>query len=269
MPHSRPDHFFGPLNAEQQAFLLADSVLTPRGRKVGKLGAQASSRLQEMLPHLTIPQTEDRSSLLYSLAADPQSSRLILEIGFGNGEALAQRAIQHPQDRFIGVEVFSGGVAALLLRIQKAQINNIRIANQGIHEVLLYAIPLLSLDQVLIHFPDPWPKRGHHKRRLLQKPFLDLLAARMLPGSQLSLATDWPHYAEWMRQLLETHPAFYRTHDTHPFDPQPSDWLETRFQRKARAEGRDTFYLTAIRREGEIYPIAQIANIANNSANPA
>jgi tRNA (guanine-N7-)-methyltransferase len=248
------DHFFGPLNAEQKAFLLADSILIPRGRKVGKVGAQASTRLQEMLPALTIPQAEDRHALLQHLAADPQHSRLVLEVGFGNGEALAQRALRHPQDRFIGVEVFSGGVAALLLRIQQMELTNIRVATQGIHEVLLQTIPLLCLDQVLIHFPDPWPKRGHHKRRLIQKPFLDLLAARMRPQAQLSLATDWQHYAEWMRTLLVDHPAFVRSGATDRYDLQPEDWLETRFQRKARNEGRSIFHLTALRRDGTIYP---------------
>ncbi|MBF0096045.1 MAG: tRNA (guanosine(46)-N7)-methyltransferase TrmB [Magnetococcales bacterium] len=248
------DHFFGPLNAEQKAFLLADSILIPRGRKVGKLGPHATVRLQEMLPGLAIPQAEDRGALLQQLGADPRHARLVLEVGFGNGEALAQRALRHPQDRFIGVEVFSGGVAALLLRVQQMQLTNLRIATQSIHEVLLQTIPLLSLDQVLIHFPDPWPKRGHHKRRLLQKPFLDLLAARMRPQAQLSLATDWPHYAEWMRALLAEHPAFARCVGDDCYDAEPEDWLETRFQRKARNEGRPTFHLTALRRDGAIYP---------------
>ncbi|MBF0183533.1 MAG: tRNA (guanosine(46)-N7)-methyltransferase TrmB [Magnetococcales bacterium] len=254
MRQADADHFYGPLTAEQQAFLLADSLLTPRGRKTGKLGPQANVRLQNMLPTLTIPLAADRTTLLQQWGADPDRCRLVLEVGFGNGEALATRAARQPEDRFIGVEVFAGGVAALLLRIEQWQLSNIRLARQSIHEVLLQSIPLLSLDQVLIHFPDPWPKRSHHKRRLIQKPFLDLLAARLRPGGLLSLATDWPHYAEWMRSKLAAHPAFVRSSADEPCDPQPGDWIETRFQRKARAEGRAICYLTAMRRDGEIYP---------------
>ncbi len=217
--------------------------LTPRGRKKGKIGPQAQARLEQMLPELLLPRTADRAGLLTSWGADPERARLFLEIGFGNGHGLATWATRHPQDRFIGVEVFLGGVAGLLWRIQQAELTNIRISTQDVHVVLREAIPSASLDRVFIHFPDPWPKRGHHKRRLIQTEFLDLLATRLRPGGQLSLATDWPHYAQWMQEVLAGHEKFDRPERSKPFDPEPEDWVETRFQHKALEAGRSVFHL--------------------------
>lgn len=220
-----------------------DPLRVPRGRKKGKMGPQATARVQQLLPALALAGGADRATLLSQWGADPLSARLVLEIGFGNGHALATLAARHPQDRFIGVEVFLGGVASLLLRIQEEGLTNIRLSTQGIHGVLAESIPPASLDRVLIHFPDPWPKRCHHKRRLIQRAFLDLLATRMRPGGRLGLATDWPHYAHWMRDVLEAHADFHRPAQPDPFDPEPDDWVETRFQRKAQEAGRVTFHL--------------------------
>lgn len=221
--------------------------LIPRGRKKGKIGPQAMQRLTEILPTVALPNATERGELLTQWGADPDTARCILEIGFGNGHALATLAARYPQDRFIGVEVFLGGVTGLLLRIQQAGLTNIRISAQNIHAVLLDAIPVLSLDQVMIHFPDPWPKRCHHKRRLIQTEFLDRLASRMRVGAALSLATDWPHYAEWMRDLLDAHPQFDHPGRSSPFVSEPVDWVVTRFQRKAEEAGRSVFYLAYTR----------------------
>ncbi|MBF0462793.1 MAG: tRNA (guanosine(46)-N7)-methyltransferase TrmB [Magnetococcales bacterium] len=231
LPANSPDHPF----------------LAPRGRKKGKTGPQATSRLAELLPTLALPQATNRSGLLEQWGADPATARLVLEIGFGNGHTLATLAARHPQDRFIGVEVFLGGVAGLLLRIQQESLTNIRISTQDVQVVLQEAIPPASLDQVLIHFPDPWPKRSHHKRRLVQPAFLDLLATRLRPKGQLRLATDWPHYAQWMLAVLEAHTAFARPGEPGSFDPEPTDWVTTRFQCKAQEAGRAVFHLAYTR----------------------
>ena len=242
---SLPDRH-APVHVPAQTKVLhpsSDPTLIPRGRKKGKIGPQALLRLEQLLPALTLPRLADRGALLTQWGADARTARLFLEIGFGNGHALATLAARHPQDRFIGVEVFLGGVTGLLLRIQQEGLSNIRIATQGIHAVLLEQIPLASLDRVHIHFPDPWPKRSHHKRRLIQSPFLHLLASRMTPAAQLSLATDWPHYAQWMLALLEGDGHFVSLGQAGQFAPEPLDWVETRFQRKAQAAGRPVFHL--------------------------
>ncbi|MEO5339546.1 MAG: tRNA (guanosine(46)-N7)-methyltransferase TrmB [Magnetococcus sp. MYC-9] len=226
---------------------LSNPTLVPRGRKKGKTGPQAQRRLQQLLPALALPAAVDRDSLLSAWGADPQTARLWLEIGFGNGHTLATLAARHPQDRFLGVEVFLGGVAGLLLRTQQEGLSNIRISTRGVHTVLAESVPVACLDRVLIHFPDPWPKRSHHKRRLIQPEFLHLLATRMRPGSLLGLATDWSHYAQWMLAVLEQHADFEPVAKEGGFVPEPADWVETRFQRKALAAGRPVFHLACIR----------------------
>lgn len=220
----------------------------PFGRKKGKLSDQALVRLETLLPHLNLPQAADRVTLLRQLGADPDTARLFLEIGFGNGQFLATLAARYVQDCFVGVEVFLEGVSGLVGRLQQMGLTNVWIVVKNVHEVLLGAIPPESLDRVIINFPDPWPKRSHHKRRLVQPDFLDLLATRMRPGSLLNLATDWSHYASWMLKVLEAHAAFRNRGTPGHFASEPTDWVETRFQCKAQEAGRPTFHLAYLRR---------------------
>ena len=223
----------------------------PYGRKKGKLSSQAATRLKMLLPSLGLPQGLDRATLLRHLGGDPDKVRLFLEIGFGNGQFLAALAARYPQDYFIGVEVFLEGVAGLVGRLQQGGIGNVRILARNIHEVLVESIPPASLDRVIINFPDPWPKRSHHKRRIIQNDFLDLLAIRMRPGGLLNLATDWSHYAWWMLEVLEGHSAFQNSGIPCGFAAEPEDWVETRFQRKAHEAGRSIFHLAYFRSMSE------------------
>ena len=219
-------------------------LFAPFGRKRGKLGAQAALRLETALPGLALPETTNRADLLRAYGADDAGSRLVLEIGFGNGQSLAALAAQHTRDCFIGVEVFLEGIAGLVGRLQQGGLTNVRIVPKAIHEVLSNRIPKESLDRVIINFPDPWPKKRHHKRRLVQADFLDLLASYMRPNAHLNLATDWSHYAYWMLEVLEKHRAFRNNDPRGGFSPEPNDWTETRFQHKAREAGRPTFHLS-------------------------
>lgn len=124
-----------------------------------------------------------------------------LEIGFGNGEHLLERALAQPQRDFIGVEVHRPGIGHLLLAASKAGVSNLRIIAHDAVEVLREQIAPSSLDEVQLLFPDPWPKKRHHKRRIVQRDFVALVASRLVPGGRLHLATDWEPYAEQM--LLE------------------------------------------------------------------
>ena len=220
------------------------------GRKKGYLTATDTARLQRLLPQYALPPGGggERTALLTALGADPERARLWLEIGFGNGAFLAALAAQNPLDRLIGVEVFQEGIAALAGRLERQGLDNVRIVTDGVHQVLSDAIPQESLDRVVINFPDPWPKKRHHKRRLVQGPFLDLLATRMRAGALLTLATDWENYAEWMLAALEAHPLFENRAGPGAFADQPDPWLETRFQQKGRAAGRPTWHLASLRR---------------------
>jgi tRNA (guanine-N7-)-methyltransferase len=128
---------------------------------------------------------------------------VILEIGFGNGESLAQMALQAPEKDFLGIEVHRPGVGHLLLKVQELGLRNIRVYSADAVEVLRDRIPPNSLDRVQVFFPDPWHKKRHHKRRLVNAEFVSVVADRLKPGGVLHCATDWEHYAEQMLEVLE------------------------------------------------------------------
>jgi tRNA (guanine-N7-)-methyltransferase len=131
---------------------------------------------------------------------------VILEIGFGDGEATWRMALAHPEQNFLGIEVHPPGIGRLLLAIEREGLTNVRIASGDAVEWLAHRILPASLDGVRIYFPDPWPKKRHHKRRLIQSEFVDLLASRMAIGAVLHLATDWAPYAAHMLLVLNVSP---------------------------------------------------------------
>lgn len=131
-----------------------------------------------------------------------------LEIGFGAGETLITLAAANPQQDFLGVEVYRSGVGQVLGALEQRGITNVRLFCEDAVQVLAQAIPSGSLNTLLLYFPDPWPKKRHHKRRLVQPEFADLVANCLAPGGIWRLATDWANYADWMRAVLDPHPAF-------------------------------------------------------------
>ncbi len=135
-----------------------------------------------------------------------QNAPRIVEIGFGMGESTAQIAQARPNDVFLGLEVHEPGVGALLKRIGELDLHNLRLISHDAVEILERMIAPNSLDGVHIFFPDPWHKTRHHKRRLIQKEFVELLVSRLKPNGYLHLATDWQHYAEQMLLVLNHHP---------------------------------------------------------------
>jgi tRNA (guanine-N7-)-methyltransferase len=213
------------------------------GRKKGFLKPKDERHLQDNLAAMTGIEGQNREQLMASFGNSMESSQLWLEIGFGNGEFLAHLAQLHPGDRFIGIDVFLEGVSALFRRLERQESENVRVKVDNANIVLMETIPNDSLDRVVINFPDPWPKKRHHKRRLIQREFLDLLAPRMRPGALLSLATDWAEYSEWMMEHLIAHPQFENTIAGEGFAPQPQEWIETRFQTKGQKVGRPARHL--------------------------
>ncbi|GAA5239190.1 hypothetical protein BMMON2_20120 [Burkholderia mallei] len=144
----------------------------------------------------------------------------MLEIGFGMGASTAEIAALRPGDDFIGVEVHEPGVGALLKLIGEQQLSNIRIIQHDAVEVLAQMIAPDSLDGVHIFFPDPWHKARHHKRRLIQPPFVAQLAAHLKPGAYLHCATDWQNYAEQMLEVLSADPSLENTAQN--YAPRPA-----------------------------------------------
>lgn len=161
----------------------------------------------------------------------------VLEIGFGNGEALAWSSANDPARDYLGIEVHRPGVGRLLNALAAQDARNVRVWSHDAVEVLEREIPEAALDEVRIWFPDPWPKKRHHKRRLVQPAFVALLAARVRVGGLLHLATDWPEYALHMREALATQAA-WRLRDGASGEGRRPAWrIETRFERRGLALG--------------------------------
>jgi len=166
----------------------------------------------------------------------------MIEIGFGAGEALLAFASEHPEVDCLGIEVHPPGVGHLLLGAEAADLHNLRVIAHDAVEVLAQQIPPAAIDIVHIFFPDPWPKKRHHKRRLIQPEFVALLARVMAPGGTLRLATDWEPYAHHMREVLGASSAF-RARTADGFVPRPSVRPLTRFERRGQRLGHGVWDL--------------------------
>jgi tRNA (guanine-N7-)-methyltransferase len=170
----------------------------------------------------------------------------ILEIGFGMGDATAQIAAARPQDNFIGIEVHTPGVGALLQRIQERGLTNLRLLQHDAVEVLRDMIAPGSLAGVHVYFPDPWHKKKHNKRRLIQAEFVRALCSRLAPGGYLHCATDWQPYAEQMLAVLGAEPALANTAGGYAQRP---DWRPlTKFENRGIKLGHGVWDLVFTKR---------------------
>lgn len=173
---------------------------------------------------------------------------LYLEIGFGGGEHLARMATLHKDVHFIGCEPYVNGISGLLKHIETNGTKNIHIYTDDVRE-LFATMPDASIERVYILYPDPWPKVRHHKRRLLQKPLLDMLARVMKPGAELRIATDWDDYATWILEQLLPHPAFaWQASSAEDWTKPWDEYAPTRYEEKAKREGRSSSYFRFTRR---------------------
>jgi tRNA (guanine-N7-)-methyltransferase len=171
-----------------------------------------------------------------------------LEIGFGGGEHLAWQAERHRETGLIGCEVFENGIVKLLAQIERHHLDNIRIFADDAR-LLLAALPPASIARVFILFPDPWPKRRHHKRRILSREMIDRLAQIMTDEAELRVATDDADYLCWILERLGAHRAFeWLARRPSDWRERPADWPTTRYEEKARAAGRSPTFLLFRRR---------------------
>lgn len=172
----------------------------------------------------------------------------VLEIGFGMGESLLAQAQENPDTNFIGIEVFRIGVGALLASCAESGVENIRIFNADAVEVLRQCIPDHSLDRVQLFFPDPWPKKRHHKRRLVQPDFASLVAQKLKPDGIFHMATDWENYAEHMMAVLESSSEFRNLAGPNQFSPRPSTRSLTKFETRGLRLGHGVWDLLYVRK---------------------
>ena len=167
----------------------------------------------------------------------------MLEIGFGAGEALLEFATAHPEVDCIGVEVHRPGVGRLLLGAEAAALRNLRVICHDAVEVLQHQLAPASIALAHIFFPDPWPKKRHHKRRLIQPPFVELLAKAIAPGGTLRLATDWEPYAEHMREVIGASSAFVNVAADAGFVTRSAERVLTRFEQRGQRLGHGVWDL--------------------------
>lgn len=171
-------------------------------RRPGRLTPGQKRALDDLLPNYRVPPQADDLRAEFARPAP-----LVIEIGFGNGEALAWMAGREPERNFVGIEVHEPGIGRLLLRLDEKRLDNVRVSTRDAVDVLREQVPDAGVDELRIFFPDPWPKKRHHKRRLIQPAFVELAARRLVGGGLLHLATDWSPYADWMREVLAGEPA--------------------------------------------------------------
>jgi tRNA (guanine-N7-)-methyltransferase len=166
-----------------------------------------------------------------------------LEIGFGNGEHLAALAAAHPERDYFGVEVHRPGVGHLLMLAATNNLTNLRASAHDAVEVLRDQIAPRALDEVLVLFPDPWHKKRHHKRRLIQPPLVELIATRLATGGVLRLATDWEAYALQMLEVVSASPQFTNLSPTGDWMPRPEERAPTRFEKRGARLGHGVWDL--------------------------
>ncbi|MDI9331531.1 MAG: tRNA (guanosine(46)-N7)-methyltransferase TrmB [Alphaproteobacteria bacterium] len=189
-------------------------------RRTGRVTTGQAKAFGALGPLFILPHQPQPLDFDLVFGSDQVGSPRVLEIGFGMGEATAHIASVLPHTRFLCCEVHEPGVGALLKRIGEQDLHNIRIVAHDAVEVLRDMLPHASLDGIHVFFPDPWHKKRHHKRRLIQTPLVHELALRLKPGGYLHLATDWQPYAEQMRQVLGAEPLLTNTAS------QPDGWAE-------------------------------------------
>jgi tRNA (guanine-N7-)-methyltransferase len=193
----------------------------------GRLGSGQERALRELAPRFVLPYREQPLDRVATFGRD---APLLLEIGFGMGDSTAAIAAASPQCDLLGVEVHAPGVGALLRQLEARALRNVRIVQHDAVEVLQQMIAPLTLAGAMVFFPDPWPKKRHHKRRLIQPPLVALLASRLASGATLHLATDWEPYAQQMLQVLSAEPTLFNTADG--FAARPAYRPLTKFERR-------------------------------------
>jgi tRNA (guanine-N7-)-methyltransferase len=227
-----------------------DNVQTPFRRviksyvlRAGRMGPGQQRAFEQFGPRFLLPYQAGQTPDLD--AAFGRAGPLIMEIGFGMGGATAQIAQARPQDNFICCEVHEPGVGALLKLCAEQGIDNIRIFQHDAVEVLDHMLPEQSLDGVHIFFPDPWHKSRHHKRRLIQPPFVNRLARHLKPGGYVHLATDWEPYAQQMLEVLRGEPLLANTAETgaSPYVPKPAYRPLTKFENRGLKLGHGVWDL--------------------------
>ena len=210
--------------------------------RAGRMGTGQQRALADLAPRFVLPFAAQLTDFAGTFG---RRAPLVVEIGFGMGDATAQIAAARPDTDFLGVEVHPPGVGALLQRIEERSLGNVRIVQHDAVDVLEQMVAPGSLTGVHVFFPDPWHKKRHHKRRLIQPPFVALLASRLAPGGYLHCATDWQPYAEQMLEVLSAEPQLANRFDG--YAPRPDYRPLTKFENRGLKLGHGVWDLVFTR----------------------
>ena len=208
-------------------------------RREGRLTSAQARALEELWPRYGI---EYREAALDLDSIYGRHAPRTLEIGFGNGELLLWLGQNYPDRDYLGIDVHRPGVGHMLLGLERLKLTNVRVLCHDALDVLAHQIPRASLDEILLLFPDPWPKKRHHKRRFVRPESVELMAHALRAEGWLRIATDWAEYAEHIRGVLAASPSFEDVPDARA--PRPP----TRFEERGRRLGHEVRELCYIRR---------------------
>ena len=203
-------------------------------RRAGRITASQQRALDTLWPVYGIEYVEEPLDFGTVFGRE---APVVLEIGFGNGETLVEQAAASPDKDFIGIEVHEPGVGHCLLKADEAGIENLRVIMHDAIEVLARQVPTGSLGRVNLYFPDPWPKKRHHKRRIVQDTFVDLLADLLADRGTLHIATDWANYAEHIDEVLSRSDRFTCLERREHGGEAPLDRPQTKFERRGLRKG--------------------------------
>jgi len=215
-------------------------------KRAGRITPGQERALKELLPLYNVDNYDGVLEFdeIYTRSADT-----ILEIGFGMGQSLLAQAAANPENNYLGIEVHSPGVGSLLKGMNEQNIENIRVSLTDAVEMLNQKIPEQSLSTVQLFFPDPWHKKKHHKRRIVNHAFAEKILTRLKPGGLFHLATDWQIYAEHMLETLSEIQAFENVSDDNTFVPRPDSRPLTKFEKRGQKLGHGIWDLMFIKNE--------------------
>lgn len=209
-------------------------------RRQGRITVAQKKALEELWPRYGLSLNDP----LIEHDLSPRDIPLVLEIGFGNGDSLVTMAQDHPECAYIGIEVHLPGVGHLLHRAGELNLQNLKVYADDAIDVLHQAVKDQSIDRVQLFFPDPWHKKRHHKRRIVNADFLRLLHQKIKPGGQFHAATDWEPYALEMAEILEAAQGFISSApDGSPFSERPNYRPLTKFERRGQRLGHGVWDL--------------------------
>ncbi len=215
-------------------------------RRQGRMTVAQARALRELLERYRIPLCSEPVDWAAHFG---RRAPLVLEIGFGMGHALLETAQRHPEWNCVGVEVYRPGIGALLNAVEAARLTNVRVIEGDARSVLANMVTEGTLDWVMVFFPDPWPKSKHHKRRLINAEFAALVGHRLSATGGLLAATDWEHYAEAMRDVLDAEPRLENLAGAGQFAARNEERPTTRFEARGVRLGHQVWDLAYRRRE--------------------